>query len=134
MSMSAQSSHRRRIAVGAAGLAVLFAMALGAPSPATAEKCDPKHPDVCVGGPTGKACGHQNESCCNINGYDYDCIGEDLSCDTDNACVLTYLPYHVTCTSGRAYNISSLRSQIDVQAQAVCGGWGTVADIRLGWS
>lgn len=131
--MRAHTSRRRRIAVGVACIAVLFAFALGAPAPAIAEKCDPKNPDVCVGGPTGTPCGHQNQSCCNINGYDYDCIGEDLGCGANNSCVLTYVAYHVTCTSGRAYNISALPSQVDGEAQLFCGGWGTVADIQIGW-
>lgn len=44
-------------------VAALMALVLAMPTRAIAEKCNPRDPETCVGGPTDH-CGGQYEACC----------------------------------------------------------------------
>lgn len=77
---------------------VLFAMVL-MPNVSSAESCNPRG-GVCVGTPTGKPCGALHQSCCNVNGYDYDCNSSSLSCmPNSNTCVPSTIYCSVECYS-----------------------------------
>ena len=96
------------------------------PFQAHAEKCDPKNPSVCVGGPTGQPCGKQGQICCGINGYDYDCVSDDDACVSSG---YTCEPYYHACTAlcfvgSYQYQVSysAVQSLEASEASIVCGG------------
>lgn len=85
-----------------------------ADSVSEAEKCDPRNPDTCVGGPTSTPCGHRHQICCGINGWTYDCLGSDVCNPALYECVAQWVPCTVKCY----YNLQFLYKNFQISGNA----------------
>lgn len=67
------------------------------PDVSHAENCNPRG-GVCVGTPTGKPCGQPGELCCSSQGYDYDCVSSNYTCNpATDECVPLVVECIATC-------------------------------------
>lgn len=78
-------------------LCAMFVM----PNDVSAESCNART-GVCIGTPTAKPCGHPGQLCCGSQGYDYDCLSSNYTC---NPAVDQCVPLVVECIAN-CYTIS----------------------------
>ena len=84
-------------------LSVLALCAMMFSTNSSAENCSPKG-DVCVGLPTGKPCGALGEVCCSANGYDYNCLSSQDTCNpTSDTCVPLIVSCSAECRGANQY-------------------------------
>lgn len=91
----------KKFALGVvAVMLVMFAVGLAGvfSKVAHAESCNPKT-GVCIGGPTATPCGHLGQSCCNVNGYAYNCLGATACNPGTNKCWPSTISCEVQCYS-----------------------------------